>query len=130
MGESLIIHWLETGDTRGLYQKYCFMEAAARGEITFRVRPYSAWADFGFTAADLPFFKEGFSFFRACQGNRSIRSLFSWRLCSGDHRGEVFPRALSLADGSRPRSGTCKLLHAYRDQKIPRRRTECPLILS
>jgi len=72
MDDRLTIHWLETGDTRGLYHKYCFMEAAVRGELFFRVRPRSAWAEFGFTVSDLPFFKEGFSFFRASRGNRSI----------------------------------------------------------
>lgn len=72
MKNKLTIHWLETGDTRGLYQKYCLMECAARGEITFRVWPRSAWSDFGFEATDVPFFKEGYSFLRVVQGEKSI----------------------------------------------------------
>ena len=72
MGKRLNIHWLETGDTRGLYQKFCFMESASRGEIEFRVRPRSAYVEFGFDESDVPLFKEGFSFFRVVWGNYSI----------------------------------------------------------
>ncbi len=72
MNRRLTIHWLETGDTRGLYQKFCLMECAVRGEIVFRVQPRSAFAEFGFEAADVPLLKEGTSFFRAVLGNRSI----------------------------------------------------------
>jgi hypothetical protein len=72
MEKQLNIYWLETGDTRGLYQKFCLMECAARGEIVFRVRPQSAFAEFGLDVADVPLLKEGFSVFRAVQGNSSI----------------------------------------------------------
>ena len=72
MEERLIIHWLETGDTRGLYQKYCLMESAARGEIVLRVWPRSAFSTFGLDSSDLPFLKEGYSFFRVVSGSRSL----------------------------------------------------------
>lgn len=72
MGKRLIVNWLETGDTRGLYQKFCLMKAAARGEIVFRVWPRSSWAEFGFDNEDVPYFKEGYSFFRVSYDNRDI----------------------------------------------------------
>lgn len=72
MDAPLIVNWLESGDTRGLYQKYCLMKSAARGEIVFRVRPKSAWVEFGLEKADLPFLKEGYSIFRVVFRGRSI----------------------------------------------------------
>jgi hypothetical protein len=64
MEKRLSIHWLDTVDTRGLYQKFCLIECAARGEITFQVWPRSAFFEFGLEAADIPLLKEGYSFFR------------------------------------------------------------------
>lgn len=71
MKQRLSVHWLESGDTRGLYQKFCLMESAVREGFAFRVWPRSSWSSFGLEVSDVAFLKEGYSVFRAVSNGRS-----------------------------------------------------------